>query len=117
MGLPRVILAEKTSKYDLSAASTHGVLVALSDTQLNPFSPGGAIGIFSHRLKSIGFNPDEDLICLTGSSITVALLLATVAQMYPTFKMLMFHAGTSDYRVRIFSRETHNEPGVAAIGA
>ena len=106
MSLPRVILAEPTQRFDLSAAERHGELTYLSSNSLNPFTTEGMIGIFTHRLREIGFNPETDIICLTGQSLTTAIMLAVVASMHPTFKMLMFHAGSSDYRMRVFQSQS-----------
>lgn len=106
MPLPRVILAEPTTRFDLSAAERHGELTYLSSSPLNPFTTEGMIGIFTHRLEEIGFNPEVDIICLTGQQLTVAIMLAVVASVHPSFKLLMFHAGTSDYRVRVFQSQT-----------
>lgn len=105
MSLPRVILAEPTARFDLSAAERHGELVYLSSSPLNPFTTEGMIGIFTHRLREIGFNPETDIICLTGQTLTTAIMLAVASSMYSAFKMLMFHAGTSDYRVRVFQNQ------------
>lgn len=99
----RVILAEPTPRLDLSAAAHHGELTYLSDTQLNPFSPDGAIGIFKHRLQEIRFDPDVDLICLSGQTLTVALMMMAVANSYPTVKLLMFDARQSSYKIRVVS--------------
>lgn len=101
--LPRVVLAEPAPRFDLSAAARHGDLVFLSSDIMNPFTTDGMVNIFRHRLKEIDFNPDKDFLCMTGSNLTVGVMMATAARMYPTLKVLMFHAPTSDYRARIVS--------------
>jgi len=100
--LQRVILAEPAPKFDLSKAETYGELVYLSRNKINPFNIDGLIGLLKHRLKEIGFDPNKDYVCLTGSNLAVPVLIGVLASEYETFKLLMFHAGSSEYVVRVF---------------
>lgn len=102
--LPRVIIAEQTSRFDLSSATRYGEIVCLSDVVLNPFTVEGVVGIFTHRLNELNFNPERDYVCLTGAQLIVPLMVGVVAGLHPTFRVLMFHAQTSDYRVRVFQK-------------
>lgn len=101
--LPRVIIAEATTRFSLEKAQNHGTIVALSHTTLNPFTVDGAVGIFNRRLDDINFDPSIDFVCLTGGSLIVGLFMAVIGAKYKgkPVKLLMYHAETSDYRIRM----------------
>lgn len=105
----KVVIAEPNNRYSFDASETYGDLVFLSNVSLNPFDSANIIGIFSRRLDEIEFDPEEDFICLTGKTITVAILFAVVAVKYNKFKTLMFDARVSAYRERtILIKENSN---------
>ena len=103
MSLPRVVVAEDNPRFCLDRAQTHGQIVFLSNQKLNPFTVDGVQGIFSHRLDEIRFDPNTDIVCLTGQSLTVALMMAVIGAKYKshTVKLLMYNSTTSDYRLRV----------------
>lgn len=97
----RVILAEPNQRYDLSGAEQFGPLVYLSPRPLPVFNTGTVVDLFKRRLHDIAFNPTEDIVCLTGNSLIVAQLTAVIASECPVFKLLMFCATDSSYKVRV----------------
>lgn len=96
----KVIAAEPNNRYNFDSAETYGDLIYLSDVSLNPFESSKAIGLFSKRLDEIDFDPDSDIICLTGQTIIISLLMSVVAVKYNKFKVLMFDARVSAYKER-----------------
>jgi len=96
----RVIAAEPNNRYNFNTSETYGELVYLSNEPVNPFESIDTIRIFAIKLDEIKFNPDEDFICLTGKTITVAILFGVASVKYNKFKTLMFDARVSAYRER-----------------
>lgn len=107
----KVIAAEPNDRYSFICAETYGDLIYLSDVSLNPFESSTAIGLFSKQLDKISFDPDTDVICLTGKTIIVSLLMSVVAVKYNKFKVLMFDARVSAYRERtiLIKGKNHGE--------
>ena len=101
--MSRVFLAEPNGRYDLTAAREFGDIVYLSDQSMNPFDTATVVDKLETALIQAGFKPDEDYICMTGQSLTVAMLLAVAAATYPMVRLLMFDARGSNYRERVFS--------------
>jgi hypothetical protein len=70
--------------------------------------------MYERKLKQINFNPDEDLICLTGPSILLQLFLAILSHKYSYLKVLMFNATDCKYKLRTleFNNGAENKEAV-----
>ena len=93
----KVFLPEPNTRYNLSEAKTFGEIHYLTEG-ISPFNT-----VTSLRNLECGFakfNPDEDVLCLTGQSIGIGLALAMAAQLFGCFIVLMFDARHNTYMER-----------------
>ena len=105
---PRVFILQDQSKYDISAVKYYSnKLVFIVDRErINPFDIYEFTSLIKHRLTVEHFNPEIDLICLTGSSIMLSLFLATIVHWtngYSNLKVLIYDARNSKYKLRILN--------------
>lgn len=105
MRKPKVFILQKQTRYDTSAVksfSSYPVYI-INQEHISPFDNAGFMDLVKHRLIMEKFDPDTDFICLTGSSVLLALFLAAVVQgnAYRNLKLLMFDARNHKYRLRI----------------
>ena len=96
-----VYLAERNTKFDLSALDSYGDKVYIADGQLNPFNTDVCIRDLQTGLKD--FDPMSDYICMTGNILVVSLMMMVAYSMFPVFKVLLFEARSSNYRERIIN--------------
>jgi hypothetical protein len=106
---PRVFLAESSTRYDVSAAKPYGEIVHLLKRPMSPFNTTAIVEEFRAALEEHQFDPDVDYVCMTGSSLVVALLLATLSAEYERLHLLMFEATTSAYKDRWLDTELKDE--------
>jgi len=100
----RIFILQINSKYDVSAAKTYGQIIYLVNGPLNPFDTDAFVSAVEYELyTTCKFNAKKDVICLTGSSILVAMFLAVVARRHKKINMLLFDAKISKYRLRVLS--------------
>jgi len=95
----RVILLQKSNKYDVSAAGAYGEIKYLIDEYLSPFDPDKTIQRIRDALDEVGFDPDQDAIVLTGASILVSMFLSVLTFDYGKVKTLLFDARTAKYKL------------------
>lgn len=105
---PRVFILQRQNRYDIGAVKYYSpdLIYIIEREHINPFDTFGFIELIQHRLIVEKFNPEKDFICLTGSSILLALFLATLVRdyhLYDQFKVLIFDAKTSKYTLRILN--------------
>jgi len=105
---PRVFVLQKQQRYDISAVKYYSkeIIYIIKDEHINPFDTGGFTELVRHRLIMEDFNPDLDFVCLTGSSILLSLFLAVLVKQRnfdDQFKVLMFDAKKSQYKLRILN--------------
>ncbi len=105
--MARVIILEPTSLV-LKETETFGELVYVSSIKFNIFSIETMVQKINTKLKEIGYNPLDDLICLTGSAQKVALFLGVVASRHPEFIVLIFDSKTNKYKQRMFKNDDNN---------
>jgi len=99
--MSRVFLPEPNARYGLFDAGDYGEIVYVSRERLNPFD----IEYCTEQLVSglADFDPEHDFICITGSTNTVAVVLAYVTAVFAApIQLLLFDARESVYRVRVF---------------
>ena len=94
-----IYLAEPNQRYDLTTLEDIGDIVYASAEPVNPFNTERAMTTLRNGLKD--FNPDEDMICLTGNMQTVSMLLAVACRKYDAIRVLLFDARSSNYKERI----------------
>lgn len=96
----RVIVLQKGHKLDSSAAEDYGRRIYVLNNFVDPFDTEKLVNTFHRKLKQISFDPDNDIICLTGPSILLQLFLAVVGSIHKKIKILMFYAPDSKYKLR-----------------
>jgi len=96
----RVIVLQKDHRLDSSAAETFGKRIYILDNFADPFDTDKLTRMYRRKLRQINFNPEEDLVCLTGPSILLQLFLAILAHEHDRLKVLLFHAPSSKYKLR-----------------
>jgi hypothetical protein len=96
----RVIVLQKDHKLDSQAAEEYGKRTFILESFVDPFDTEKIIKMFLRKLKQIRFNPQEDLVCLTGPSILLQLFLAVLGRRFYKIKVLMFYAPDSKYKLR-----------------
>lgn len=94
----KVFLAAKNSRFDLTALEPYGEIQYFASS-LNPFNTEHCLQVFKDGFES--FNSDEDYICMTGNLLLVSMMMTIAYSEFETFKILMFDAGSSNYRERI----------------
>ena len=104
----RVFVLQKQKRYDISAVKYYSdeiIYVVNNDEHISPFDTDGFIELVTHRLIMANFNPEIDFICLTGSSILLALFMASIGSCYSyaNLKILMFDARTTNYKLRLLN--------------
>ncbi len=100
--MSRVFIPEMlNSRFDLSSAKRYGELVPLSDERLKPFDPQGCCDTLWAALNVQGYDNYEDFICLTGHTLIVGLVMATVLANRDTVRFLMFDAKNKEYCERV----------------
>lgn len=100
---PRVIFPSKNKHFDLSLAEPFGDLVQLVDGRdVEPTEVQAMSNLFGARLHELRFNPDVDIIGLTGNSVMIAVLLA-VASEYSEVRVLIYDSGKKTYVLKNLS--------------
>ncbi len=56
------------------------------------------------RLVELGFDPEEDFVCIVGAMVTVLIAVVAVAQHYDEFKVLLFNSVDDSYVQKRFDR-------------
>lgn len=99
---PRVFLAVRDDRYDVSKAARYGAVEYLLDPPtVSPFNTPAAYGLLRRELKRRKFDPDVDRICLTAPGAWLALLSAAALFQYGRVRLLMFDAQSSNYIERV----------------
>jgi len=107
----RVIVLQKNHRLDSVAAEEYGKRIFILENFVDPFDSSKLLRMYHRKLKQINFNPDEDLVCLTGPSILLQLFLAVLSHKYSSLKVLMFNAPDCKYKLRTleFDNDTENK--------
>jgi len=95
----KVFLPQPNERFDVSGAKKFGEVVHLLDFA-NPFNTTSVAEKLVESLEENNFNPEKDYLCMTGSPLVLAILLAVAFEKYGTIRMLMFDAKESNYRER-----------------
>jgi len=96
----RVIVPEPNHRYDFKKAAVYGEVVFLYEEAQNPFRDD-LLAEFVTRLEELGFDPEEDSLCMTGQNLILAQLLAAVLAKFGKVRTLMFDARVGDYRLKM----------------
>lgn len=101
----RVLVLQKDHRLDSKAAEQFGKRIFILDNFVDPFDTAKLVKMYNRKLKQIRFNPEHDLVCLTGPSILLQLFVAVLGHKFNRIKVLMFHAPDSTYKLRILDLE------------
>jgi hypothetical protein len=96
----RVFILQFSNRYDVSTAKDHGQIYYLTKERLDPFDPNETVRLIRRELSQKKFDPEEDMVALTGASNLVSLFLAVLARDYDEFKVLIFDSRTEQYVLR-----------------
>jgi len=104
----RVIVLQKQSRYDVSAVKYYSsdIVYIAEQENLSPFDTVPFAELVVHKLKMCQFDPANDFICLTGSSVLLSMFLAILVREYPfdtQFKILVYDARKSKYQLRMLN--------------
>lgn len=97
----RIIVLQKDHRLDSSAAEEFGSRTYVLTNFVDPFNTDKLIHTLKRKLKQIRFDPDTDVICLTGPSILLQIFLAVVGHQTDRIRVLMFYAPDGKYRLRV----------------
>jgi len=96
----RIFLVEPVNNFDMTPAEKYGELVMLFTERINPLRV--PISNICKALEVNNFDADIDVLCLTGRSTTLALLMSAATYNYGLpLKALMFDSRTKEYNERI----------------
>jgi len=104
----RVFVLQKQSRYDVSAVKFYSpdIVYIAEQENLNPFDTVPFAELVIHKLKMGEFEPANDFICLTGSSVLLSMFLAILVREFPynsQFKILVYDARKSKYQLRMLN--------------
>ena len=103
----RVILIEKPKpNVNLSDLVSWGKPIYVfgpDDRRPSMFAVEEYMQELASALERIDFDPDADIICMTGNLIQVSFLLTAATQLYGQVALLMYHAGDCKYVRRIMT--------------
>lgn len=99
----RIFIPEPNTRYNyLQDMESWGEVKYLRSGRWSPFDPD--VGVNMRKAFELGyFDASEDLLCMTGNVLVVSMALAVACSLYPTVRILMFDARTSNYSERCFS--------------
>ena len=107
--MSRVIILEPCH-VDVSSADRYGELVTLfPGRRSSPFDTDEYEAEILSGLKSISYDPDEDVICLAGKIVCVSVLCALLAREYGAFGALLFDASGCRYVRRVIGSNNRQE--------
>ena len=95
----RVLMLEQRDS-DLSNSLDFGSLVYLftgNKARASVFDTGKLCNDIADKLQEMSYDPENDLIVLTGPFLAVIILMSTVSNIYGMARVLMFDTGTRKY--------------------
>ena len=96
----RIFLIEPVNNFDMTPAAKFGELVVLFTERINPLRV--PMANICKALEANNFDADTDMLCLTGRSTTLALLMSAATYNYGLpLKVLMFDSRAKEYNERI----------------
>lgn len=104
----RVFVLQEHGKYNVDAVKYYSkeIVYIVQEERINPFDTFSLIELIWHRLKVEKFNPHDDFICLTGSSVLLALYLSVITRYCShceQFKVLIYDAKKNNYKLRMIN--------------
>ncbi len=92
----------ENGRYDYSLAKSFGTVSVLCLDHLNPFNTDDCVSIISKSLDEVGFDPENDYLCMTGQTIILSITLAVISARHEKINVLLFDAATNMYKCRVF---------------
>ena len=103
--MPRVFLLQPSDK-PLANAADFGEITIMISGRLNPIAVTETSELIANTLEQMAFDADVDHICMTGQTLSLALLAATVMDLYGTLPMLVYDARSGSYATRTLEGTT-----------
>ena len=88
--MKRVIVIEPNDRFDIEPAAEHGEVVYLREGGYNWMQPTGTLNELCADLERIQFDPANDVICMTGHPVVLALFTVAVASMCDEVSVLLY---------------------------
>lgn len=86
-----ISILQRDNRFDLSTAAPWGdVVFLLDDMRCNPFNTDEYCALIREGLITNGFDPARDQILMTGSPVSIALLVLVASTFGPTLNLLLF---------------------------
>jgi len=99
------VIEEPRARFDPKKVSDFGeikLVFTYHDRRPSIFQPNEFGDAIIERLEARDFDPSNDMVCVAGSMIGVALLLMIIIARWHQVDLLMFNARTENYVLRRF---------------
>lgn len=98
----RVWLAEVNTRYNIKGLKEYGEISYFNNGKqaINPIDLQAASEFFDNAVKQ--FDQENDYVCMTGHSLTTAIMLVAMVRRFEWFKILLFDARNGTYAERKF---------------
>lgn len=96
----RVFVIEPITRLDLSSTGEYGPIAYISEEPLAPFQTRMMQAMIRTRLEDMDFNPEYDLFCMVGPTLTLSVTTAVFTRLYGSFNVLMWDARDGKYAER-----------------
>lgn len=111
--MSRVIVLEPVTK-DIRSAEHFGEIVYLfdkDDPRPSIWDTPEYLLAVQERLEKIEFNGEQDYFAAAGALLALVSVTTLLSQLYPSFRVLFFHAQIQEYVSRTFSAKDYNYAG------
>ncbi len=106
---PRVFFIERPKpSLDIEPAKKFGEISFVfneGDRRASVFDSESYGRSIVNRLREVEFNPQLDLLCISGKMVPVCIATAAIISAYDTVQVLLYNASLADYVKRTMSRE------------
>jgi hypothetical protein len=97
----RVFFVSKDMRFDVRPAATFGEPTFLFEGAPNAFALGKLSAEILEQLDAANFNENTDFVAMTGPTVALVTLFATIIGEYGRVRALIFDARNDSYRERV----------------
>lgn len=101
----RVIMVQQDPRYDLSSLEPFGVVEYLLPRRVFITEVQTNLETLQRAMEQITFDPELDLVCMTGPFVLVGMMMWIIGRKYKSIKVLIFNAPADGYVERAFTLE------------
>jgi len=99
----RVFVLEDNERFDTRSAEEYGARVFLNPSS-SPFTPEIFMSEVIKALETYHYDPDKDFILMAGPVQALALYIGTVMSEWLPINVLLYHAPSEKYQVKIIGQ-------------